>query len=100
MKKLIFLSLFFTTSTYAQNICVDVNADDKQIVETYVIDADEWLQEAWNMKVANRRDALIKEEVQYSLDNQVAIPGEPDQIVKQGMKRLGTRKERDQIPLK
>jgi len=95
MKKLIFLSLFLTTTAEAKRIVLDIPDEEVGIVETYVVDVEQWIKDAWKGKVNNRKEALIKEEVQHRLEKGMAIPASKEDIVREGMKRLGTRKERD-----
>lgn len=95
MKKLIFISLFLTANAEAKKIVLDIPDEDIAIVETYVPDAEEWIRQAWAGKVNSRREVIVKEEVEYCLKNGKAVPASQDKIIKQCMKRLGTRKQRD-----
>ena len=95
MKKLLFLSLFLTVNAEAKRIVLDIPDEEIAIVETYVPDAEEWIRQAWAGKVNNRKEALVKEEVQHRLEKGLAIPASKEEIVAEGKKRMGTRKERD-----
>lgn len=105
MKKLAFLVLLiwgvvglqiiFAPGVMARRIVLDIPEEEIAIVETYVIDAEQWIRDAWAGKVNSRREALVKEEVQDSLENGRAIPATKEAIIQQGMQRMGTRKQRD-----
>jgi hypothetical protein len=105
MKKIIFLSLFLTANAIpshqqqaeAKQIILDIPEEEIEIAETYVPDAEQWIKDAWRGKVNQRREALIKEEIQNSLEAGRSIPASKDDILKNGMKRMGTRKHRDAV---
>lgn len=95
MKGLIILACLIPATAEAKKIVLDIPDDEIAVVETYVPDAETWLREAWAGKVNNRREALIKDEVQDSVEKGRAVPAKKQDIIKNGMKRMGTRKKRD-----
>ncbi len=88
--KHIWIAIFLT-------MCIEYDAVDKKVVETYVYDAPTWLQEAWNMKAANRRQEFIKAEVDRSIRDREQIPAGEAAIIEKALKRpdYKSRKERE-----
>lgn len=103
-RSIIFLILIGTPffPAHCKNICVDADQSDIAIVETYVTDSKDWLQTAWTQKVANRKQQMIREEVDRSISNSEALPAGDDKIIKKAMSRVDykTRKQRDLEPQK
>lgn len=99
MKKFIlFLSpCLMVGVVHARQIVLDIPDDEIAIVETYTPDAEQWIKDDWAFNVKNSKAFIVKQEVQYSLDNEEAVPASQDAIVKQGMARMGSRKQRDAI---
>jgi hypothetical protein len=97
MKKLImfFAPCLMASIVFAEWCTSEIPKEDIAIVETSVMDAEEWIRTAWNKKVADRKEAIIKEEIQDSLQNDRAIPAKKEDILKNAVKRLGKRKERE-----
>lgn len=86
MKKILFLFLLFISSSlYAKTIRIVIPDSDIKIVDHYVISSEAWIQEAWAMKVAACKERLVKEEIDRSLRERVAIPAGGDEILKQAI---------------
>ncbi len=102
MKRTFILTLLIMTPflAHSKSVCVDANPTDIAIVETYVPDAQKWLQEAWKGKVHKRKETMIKEEVDRSIQNSEVIPAGDDAIIHKAMTRpdYKTRKQRDLEP--
>jgi hypothetical protein len=64
MKKLILslLGLLLAGSVYAETITIQVTAEEKKAVESIVVDAQDWLQKAWDGKANSCIDRVILQE--------------------------------------
>lgn len=71
--------------------------DEIRIVENDVVDAKQWVLDAWAAKVAKCRGRIIKSEVDLSVKNNETVPAGESAIVNKHFARPGykNRKERD-----
>ena len=98
MKKLL-LALLFVSPVQAKTITLNIPDNDLKVVENDVIDAEQWIRDAWNGKFNKCKDRLIKQEVDRSLQEGTAIPSTSDAIIQKAFSRLDykPRKDRDKI---
>jgi hypothetical protein len=99
MKKLLF-AVFLIPAICVADKKIQTTRQEDRILETVIEDADEWIQSAWNRKVRNIKDYLIKSEIEWCLGQNKKIPEDEEEILKQALKRHKTRrrqnKEREQ----
>lgn len=98
MKYLYVLFLIFVSSNcYAKKITLDIPDKDIQVVENDVMDAEEWIRNAWNGKLNKCKERLIKQEVDTSIKNGEVIPSNENEIIDKALSRPNykNRKERE-----
>lgn len=97
MKKLILALIIFTLpyQGYAKRICLDVSDTDYDAVETMVEDPVEWLRWDWIGKAQKAKSLIQQDELKHREEKQMPLPSSTDLLIKEGIKRVGTRKERD-----
>jgi hypothetical protein len=99
MKKLLFLSILLTVPAEARQIVLDISDRDIAIVENYVLDAEQWIKEAWAGQVNKRSSQMIDEEIRKSIENQEAIPAGEAAIIDKALSRpdYKSRQQREEI---
>jgi hypothetical protein len=97
MKKFLFVSLVLTSQVEARQIVLDIPDEEIALVETYVVDAEQWIKDAWKGKVNNRADRLFRDEIEHCINTGASLPHSKEEAIQNGMKRLKTRKERDAL---
>lgn len=74
---------------------ITIPDDEIKIVENDVIDARQWLLDAWKNKVAKCRDRIVEAEVELSLKNNESIPAGETSIVDRHLLRPDYRNRKD-----
>lgn len=95
---LLFLSLFLITgAVHARQIVLNIPDQDIRIVENDVVDAEQWIKDAWAGKLSKCKERIIKAEIDKSLQEGTAIPVKKDEIVAKALSRpqYKNRKQRD-----
>lgn len=104
MKHIYIFMFFFSLSmnVHAKTITLTIPDDEIRIVENDVPNAEQWLIEAWNGKVANCKSRIIKEEINRSVLSNESIPAGEEAIVNKHFNRpdYKNRKDRDTDGLK
>lgn len=97
MKKFLFLAIFIATNAHARRIVLDIPDQDIAVVENDVIDAEQWIKDAWAGKVSKCQDRIIKAEIDRSLQGGESLPTGRAGIIGKAMKRSDykSRKQRD-----
>lgn len=55
-----------------------------KILETVVNDAQDWVQNAFSSRVNEQKKSMIKQVVEYCLENGISIPSSEDEIIQVG----------------
>lgn len=94
MKKLL-LILLFASPLQAKTITLIIPDDDIKVVESEVLDAEQWIKDAWAGKLAKSKDRMIKREIDRSVKANEAIPAGETAIIDKVIKdpKFETRKE-------
>ena len=99
MRYICIFSLFYALSlnAYAKTITLNIPDDEIKIVENDVVDAEQWMRDAWAGKVNNCKKRLIKSEIDLSVSKGESIPAGEAAIVQKYFSRpdYKSRKERD-----
>jgi hypothetical protein len=82
----------------AKTIKLEVLDDDVKIIENDVVDAEQWVRNAWVGKVNRCKERLIKEEIAISINSGESIPAGDTAIIEKHFSRNGyeNRKQRDE----
>lgn len=90
-------TLFLTTEVHARKITLDIPDQDIAIVENDVVDAEQWIKEAWTGKLNKCRDRMITAETTRSIQAGETLPNSSSAIISKAMKRSDykNRKQRD-----
>lgn len=100
MKYFYILSILVFSSTFlhARQITLDIPDEEIAIVENDVLDAEQWIKEAWNGKVNRCKERLIKSEIKKSVENNESLPAGEEAIVNKAFTRpdYKNRKQRDE----
>lgn len=97
MKKLLCFMLFLPSILQAKTITLNIPDEEIKIVENDVLDAEQWIKDAWKGKVNKCKDRLIRSEIDTSIGKGEAIPAGDTAIIDKAFKRpeYKNRKERD-----
>lgn len=90
MKRLIILTSLLISSSLtsqAKTITLDIPDEEIKIVENDVIDAEQWIIDAWRGKVDHCKSRLIQTEVDRSLKDKDSIPAGDNLIIKKAFER-------------
>ena len=90
MKQIILLTSLLLTSCLtcqAKQIVLDIPDQEIKIVENDVIDAEQWLIDAWKGKVDHCKGRMIQAEVDRSIKDKEALPAGDDLIIKKAFDR-------------
>jgi hypothetical protein len=81
----------------AKSIVLNIPDNDAKIVENDVVDAEQWIKDAWAGKLSNCKKRLIKSEIDRSVQSGEALPAGEDAIVQKAFSRpdYKNRKQRD-----
>ena len=100
MKRLVILTSLFITSSLtsqAKTVTLNIPDDEIKIVENDVIDAEQWIIDAWRGKVDHCKGRLIQSEIERSIKQKEALPAGDDAIIKKAFDRpdYESRKKRE-----
>lgn len=99
MNRLLIISMLITSPLIcsAKTITIEIPDEEIKIVENDVLDAEQWIKDAWKGKVNKCKGRLIQSEIQTSVSKGEAIPAGEAAIVDKAFKRpdYKSRKERD-----
>ena len=83
-------------SVQARQIVLDIPDEDIAIVESIVVDAEKWIQNAWAGKLEKCKQRVIDREVKLSIKENKEIPAGKDLIIDEYLKRPDAlRKDRN-----
>lgn len=98
-KTTLFLLVFLPLASpaFSKQIVLTIPDKDIAIVENDVVDAEQWIKDAWAGKLNKCRERMIRNEVETSLSAGETIPASKDAILNKAMNRPGfkNRKQRD-----
>lgn len=104
MKHLYIFTLFYALvlNAEAKNITLSIPDKDIAIVENDVIDAEQWIKDAWKGKVEKCKERMVGAEIKRSVAENQPIPAGSDAIVDKAFARpdYKSRKQRDAEILK
>jgi len=97
MKHIYIFALFYALSMnlYAKTITLNIPDEEIKIVENDVMDAEQWIKDAWAGKVSNSKERLIRSEVDESVKKGEAIPAGEAAIVTKAFTRPGYKNRKD-----
>lgn len=97
MKRNVLIILLLTSplTSYAKTITLTIPDDDVKVVESEVLDAEQWIKDAWAGKLAKCKDRMIKKEIDRSVKANEAIPAGETAIIDKVIKdpKFETRKQ-------
>jgi hypothetical protein len=100
MKKLLTILAFtlWPISAEARQIILDIPDQDLKIVENDVIDAEQWIKDAWSGKLNKSKSRMIDTEIKRSLSEGSAIPANVDEVIQKHLSRADyeNRKQREE----
>jgi hypothetical protein len=76
----IFFLIFFSICE-AKTITLDIPDNDIKIVENDVVNAEQWIKDAWAGKLASCKKRIVQTEVDRSIKSSESIPAGDDAIV-------------------
>lgn len=87
------------TRIQAKSVTFNIPDEEVKIVENDVLDAEEWLRNAWQGKLNKCKERLIKAEVDRSIKDGESIPAGESEIIDKAFKRpdYKSRKQRDAL---
>ncbi len=97
MKKLLFLCLLITIQVEAKTITLTIPDSDIKVVEHDVLDAEQWIRDAWAGKLNKCKQRLINQEIEKSMNESSALPAGEAAVIQKALNRPGyeNRKQRD-----
>jgi hypothetical protein len=96
MKKIL-VALLFVSPLQAKTITLEIPDQDIKIVENDVIDAEQWIREAWAGKLNKCKERLLNQEIKRSVDVGESLPAGDTAIIQKAFNRTDyeSRKARD-----
>lgn len=97
MKKLLVLILFCAVNVQARTVTLEIPDNDIKIVENDVVDAEQWIKEAWLGKLNACKKRMVKQEIDRSVQGRESIPAGETAIVTKAFNRpdYKSRKQRE-----
>lgn len=95
---MLFLTLFIPLQVQAKQIVLIIPDQDIKIVEADVIDAEQWINQAWQGKLANSKERLVKKEVERSVKSNETLPAGQDAILSKALARPDFKSRKDSEP--
>ncbi len=89
--------LLLSTNVYAKKITLNIPDTEIAVVENDVVDAEKWIQDAWEGKYNKCKERLIKGEIERSIQNNEIIPPGEGAVINKALNRpdYKNRKARD-----
>lgn len=101
MKKLLLVGLtigLVQSEAMSKEIRWTIPDSEVAIVENDVIDAEQWIKEAWAGKVSKCKSRIIKAETAISIKGNETLPAGEDAIVNKYFSRPDYKKRKDREP--
>jgi len=94
-----FIILSLAMTAEAKNVVLNIPDEEIAIVENDVVDAEQWLKDAWAGKVSKCKERLVKKEVDQSIKDGETLPAGQDAIVSKHFARpdYKSRKQKDDV---
>jgi hypothetical protein len=97
----VFLVVFMASIgiVYSKQITLNIPDEEIAIVENDVVDAEQWIKDAWSGKVNKCKERLVKQEVDQSIKDGETLPAGKDAIVSKHFARpdYKSRKEAEKV---
>jgi hypothetical protein len=87
MKKLLVLVIFCAVNVQARTITLEIPDNDIKIVENDVLDAEQWIKDAWLGKLNSCKQRIVKQEIDRSVQARESIPAGETAIVNKAFNR-------------
>jgi len=89
--------MLLASPLHARQVVLDIPDNDIKIVENDVIDAEQWIKDAWAGKLAKCKSRIIKVEVDRSVQANETLPAGDAAIIQKAFSRTDfkPRKLRD-----
>lgn len=97
MKKLLLIILFVGSTAQAKTITLSIPDDDIKIVENDILDAEQWIKDAWAGKVNKCKERIVKQEIERSVKSGETLPAGERAILQKAFNRSDykNRKQRN-----
>ena len=95
---ILFLLLILIASTaHGREIVLEIPDEDIKIVETDVMNAEQWIRDAWAGKLRKSKERIIRKEIEASVNAGESIPAGEAEIIEKAFDRKSyqSREERE-----